>query len=54
MEAFEEGIEESPFEEPEKGPSLSVATADVDAEEPDSDPEPPRPAKGRPSLRVIK
>nr|WP_282575865.1 ClpXP protease specificity-enhancing factor [Vibrio cyclitrophicus] len=54
MEAFEEGIEESPFEESEKGPSLSVATADVDAEEPDSDPEPPRPAKGRPSLRVIK
>ncbi|MEZ8313421.1 ClpXP protease specificity-enhancing factor [Vibrio splendidus] len=54
MESFEEGIEESPFEEQEKGPSLSVATADVDAEEPGSDPEPPRPAKGRPSLRVIK
>ncbi|TKE98380.1 ClpXP protease specificity-enhancing factor [Vibrio kanaloae] len=54
METFEEGIEEAPFEEAEKGPSLSVATADVDAEEPDSDSELPRPAKGRPSLRVIK
>ncbi|MEZ8310376.1 ClpXP protease specificity-enhancing factor [Vibrio splendidus] len=49
----EEAYMES-FEEQEKGPSLSVATADLDAEEPDSDPEPPRPAKGRPSLRVIK
>jgi stringent starvation protein B len=54
MEALEEGIEESPFEELEKGPSLSVATADVDTDELDSDSEPPRPAKGRPSLRVIK
>ena len=54
MTSLEEGIEESPFEEPEKGPSLSVATVEPEAEEPDSDPEPPRPAKSRPSLRVIK
>ena len=54
MTSLEEGIEEGPFEEPEKGPSLSVATAEPEAEESDSDPEPPRPAKGRPSLRVIK
>lgn len=54
MDVLEEGIEEMPFEEPEKGPSLSVATAEVDAEDSDPEPEPPRPTKGRPSLRVIK
>lgn len=54
MDVLEEGIEESPFEAPEKGPSLSVATAEVDAEDSDPEPEPPRPTKGRPSLRVIK
>lgn len=54
MDVLEEGIEEMPFEAPEKGPSLSVATAEVDAEDSDPEPEPPRPTKGRPSLRVIK
>jgi stringent starvation protein B len=55
MDVLEEGIEEGPFEAPEKGPSLSVATAEVevDAEDSDPEPEPPRPTKGRPSLRVI-
>jgi stringent starvation protein B len=56
MDVLEEGIEEGPFEAPEQGPLLSVATAEVevDAEDSDPEPEPPRPTKGRPSLRVIK
>ncbi len=52
MESFEEGIEESPFEEPEKGPSLSVCNGWTRSW-PDSDPEPPRPAKGRQACFVL-
>ena len=54
MEPFEEESEESPCDMVEKCPSLSVATTEIDTNEPDSDSELPRPVKGRPSLRVIK
>ncbi|OEE79806.1 ClpXP protease specificity-enhancing factor [Vibrio genomosp. F6 str. FF-238] len=53
MEALEEGIEESPFENDE-APTLSVASSEIEeGETPEPDSEPPRP-KGKPSLRVIK
>ncbi len=46
----EEGIYETQDEES----SLSVAEEAEDIESPHSDDEPPRPTKGRPSLRVVK
>lgn len=51
--ATDNEIEESPFEEVTTAPTLSVAKPEVVPQESGPDPESPRP-KGKPSLRVIK
>ncbi|MFA0566772.1 ClpXP protease specificity-enhancing factor [Vibrio gallaecicus] len=51
--ATDNEIEESPFEEVTTAPTLSVAKPEVAPQEPGPEPEIPRP-KGKPSLRVIK